>query len=67
MNTKQKLLQAIDAQAGTKTLIESLNRMFLDHCYLHAQISSSDNTMIISSYEQIKEIIERAFEFSISE
>lgn len=67
MDTKQNLLQVIDIQAGAKSLTEPLNRMFLDHCYRQAEISSSNNTEIISSYEQIKEIIERAFEFSVSE
>jgi len=67
MDAKQNLLQVMDTQAGSKSLTDHLDRMFLDHCYRNAEIGCHDNTDIISSYEQIKEIIERAFEFSISE
>ncbi len=67
MDSKQNLPQAINTPAGAKSLTKPLERMFLDHCYRHAGNFSHNNSNVVAAYEEIKQLIEAAFIFGISE
>lgn len=61
MNTKEELLQIFDTQAGVQSLLDLLERMFLDHCYRNAELNYNNHYDIIVAYEEIKYIIEKSF------